>query len=319
MRIFAIYINFTIELEYKVIMKIKLLMLLCGTLSVSGCEKVQSITGTSINCDNELVKQLVAESFSKTLSEVSAERVKELVSTENITIDMGKLRSSLQQITFNVNDVRTNNSDPNSKKQYCVTQFVVKVPDQMIKDADAARAVYGENNTAQAAVLSDLSFEANQLKKEIEYLAQPTDDGKKVYVTLENPDLLAYFVRDIAVDSLVKTARLNAAQIAKQEEMQRVAEEEAAAQEYQSVLVSEAKTNLDNANEYLNLVWNATTKEVRAHLLDEQKIWLKKRELECKLESSDKENPEISRLNCEANMTKQRSSELRQKIYYLES
>ncbi|KAB0653358.1 DUF1311 domain-containing protein [Acinetobacter bohemicus] len=279
---------------------------------------MQSIAGGSVKCDDENAKQLVVEGFSKTVSDIASKRVKELIDTENVTIDMGKLRSTLQQITFNVNDVRTNNSDPNSKKQYCVTEFVVKVPDQMVKDADAARAVYDENNIAQAAVLSDLSFEANQLKKEIEYLVQPTDDGKKVYVTLENPDALAYFVRDIAVDSLVKTARQNAAEVAKQDEIKRVAEEEAAVQEYQSVLISEAKTNLDKANENLNLVWNSTTKEERSRLLDEQKIWLKKRELECKLESSNSDNPEVYRINCETNMTTQRTSELRQKIYYLE-
>lgn len=299
-------------------MKLKLLALMTCMLLVSGCDKVQSIAGGLVKCDDETAKQLVVEGFSKTVSDIASKRVKELIDTENVTIDMGKLRSTLQQITFNVNDVRTNNSDPNSKKQYCVTEFVVKVPDQMVKDADAARAVYDENNIAQAAVLSDLSFEANQLKKEIEYLVQPTDDGKKVYVTLENPDALAYFVRDIAVDSLVKTARQNAAEVAKQDEIKRVAEEEAAAQEYQSVLISEAKTNLDKANENLNLVWNSTTKEVRSQLLDEQKIWLKKRELECKLESSNSDNPEVYRINCETNMTTQRTSELRQKIYYLE-
>ncbi|WP_250850284.1 lysozyme inhibitor LprI family protein [Acinetobacter sp. ANC 5378] len=299
-------------------MKLKLLALMVCMLLVSGCDKVQSITGSSVKCDNETAKQLVVESFSKTVSDIAAERVKELIDSENVTIDMGKLRSTLQQITFNVNDVRTNNSDPNSNKQYCVTEFVVKVPDQMVKDADAARTVYDENSIAQAAVLSDLSFEANQLKKEIEYLVQPTDDGKKVYVTLENPDALAYFVRDIAVDSLVKTARQNAAEVAKQEEIKRVAEEEATAQEYQSVLISEAKTNLDTANENLNLVWNSTTKEVRSQLLDEQRLWLKKRTLECKLESTHSDNPEIYRINCETNMTTQRTSELRQKIYYLE-
>ncbi len=299
-------------------MKLKLLALMTCMLLVSGCDKVQWIAGGSVKCDDENAKQLVVEGFSKTVSDIASKRVKELIDTENVTIDMGKLRSTLQQITFNVNDVRTNNSDPNSKKQYCVTEFVVKVPDQMVKDADAARAVYDENNIAQAAVLSDLSFEVNQLKKEIEYLVQPTDDGKKVYVTLENPDALAYFVRDIAVDSLVKTARQNAAEVAKQDEIKRVAEEEAAAQEYQSVLISEAKTNLDKANENLNLVWNSTTKEVRSRLLDEQKIWLKKRELECKLESSNSDNPEVYRINCETNMTTQRTSELRQKIYYLE-
>ena len=299
-------------------MKLKLLALISCALWLSGCDQVQSITGQSVKCDNDTAKQLVVESFSKTVSEVASQRVKELIASENITIDMGKLRSTLQQITFNVSDVRTNNSDPNSKKQYCVTQFVVKIPDQMVKDADAARAVYDENNIAQAAVLSDLSFETNQLKKEIEYLVQPTDDGKKVYVTLENPDVLAYFVRDIAVDSLLKTTRQNAVEVAKQEEIKRISEQEAAAQEYQSVLLLEAKTSLDQANENLNLVWNATSKEIRAQLLDEQKIWLKKRELECKLSSNETDNPQLHRFNCEANMTIQRTSELRQKIYYLE-
>ena len=299
-------------------MKLKLLALISCALSLSGCDQVQSITGQSVKCDNDTAKQLVVESFSKTVSEVASQRVKELIASENITIDMGKLRSTLQQSTFNVSDVRTNNSDPNSKKQYCVTQFVVKIPDQMVKDADAARAVYDENNIAQAAVLSDLSFETNQLKKEIEYLVQPTDDGKKVYVTLENPDVLAYFVRDIAVDSLLKTTRQNAVEVAKQEEIKRISEQEAAAQEYQSVLLLEAKTSLDQANENLNLVWNATSKEIRAQLLDEQKIWLKKRELECKLSSNETDNPQLHRFNCEANMTTQRTSELRQKIYYLE-
>ena len=299
-------------------MKLKLLALISCALSLSGCDQVQSIIGQSVKCDNDTAKQLVVESFSKTVSEVASQRVKELIASENITIDMGKLRSTLQQITFNVSDVRTNNSDPNSKKQYCVTQFVVKIPDQMVKDADAARAVYDENNIAQAAVLSDLSFETNQLKKEIEYLVQPTDDGKKVYVTLENPDVLAYFVRDIAVDSLLKTTRQNAVEVAKQEEIKRISEQEAAAQEYQSVLLLEAKTSLDQANENLNLVWNATSKEIRAQLLDEQKIWLKKRELECKLSSNETDNPQLHRFNCEANMTTQRTSELRQKIYYLE-
>jgi uncharacterized protein YecT (DUF1311 family) len=116
----------------------------------------------------------------------------------------------------------------------------------------------------------------------------------------------------------MKSARQNAAEAAKQEEMKRIAEQTAAAEEYQSVLLSEAQSNLDKANENLNLVWNATSKNVRDQLLGEQKIWLKKRDLECKLDSSNAENPELHRLNCETNMTSERTTELRQKIYYLE-
>ena len=299
-------------------MKLKVLALTFSMFALAACDKVSTITGSGTKCDSDITKQIVVETFSKNVSDIASTRVKELIETENVTIDMGKLRSTLQQITFNVTNVRTNNSDPNSKKNYCATDFIVNIPTQMIKDADTARAVYEENNIAQAAVLSDLSFENNQLKKEIEYFVQPTDDGKKVFVTLENPDALAFFVRDIAIDSLLKAARQNAAEVAKQEEIKRVAEESSAAEEYQSVLLSEAQSNLDNANENLNLVWNSTTKEIRDQLLSEQRIWLKKRNLECKLESSNAENPEIFRLNCETNMTNERTNELRQKIYYLE-
>ncbi|NHB57071.1 DUF1311 domain-containing protein [Acinetobacter shaoyimingii] len=287
-------------------------------MALAGCDKVSTFTGSSIKCDNETAKQLVVESFSKVLSDASAERVKNLIASENITIDMGKLRAALAKVTFNVTDIRTNNSDPNSKKEYCVTNFVVNIPGEIITDADAARAVYDDTKVAQAAVLADLSLESNQLKTSIDYMVQPTDDAKKVYVQLENGESVAYFVRDVVIDSLLKSARLNAAEIAKQEELQRQAEEAAAEKEYNSLLISEAQTRLDNANKNLNLVWNATTKEVRDQLLDEQKIWLKKRDLECKLDSTDAVNPEIHRLNCEASMTEQRTSVLRQKIFYLE-
>lgn len=299
-------------------MKIIPLFIIAGSILLGGCDKVQNLTSGAIKCDNEAAKKLVVESFSKIVSDAATERVKSLIENENITIDMGKLRSTLQQVTFNVTNVRTNNSDPNSNKQYCVTEFIVKLPEQLVKDADAAREIYGESNVTQSAVLADLSFEMNQLKKDIDYLVQPTDSGDKVFVTLENSEALAYFVRDIAVDSLIKNARQNAVEVAKQEALQAAADQEATAKEYQSVLVDEAKAKVDAANENLNLVWNATTKEIRDQLLDEQRIWLKKRELECKLESTNVDNSEVARLNCEATMTNQRVNELRQKIYYLE-
>ncbi|WP_336955698.1 lysozyme inhibitor LprI family protein [Acinetobacter johnsonii] len=299
-------------------MKIIPLFIIAGSILLGGCDKVQNLTSGAVKCDNEAAKKLVVESFSKVVSDAATERVKSLIENENITIDMGKLRSTLQQVTFNVTNVRTNNSDPNSNKQYCVTEFIVKLPEQLVKDADAAREIYGESNVTQSAVLADLAFEMNQLKKDIDYLVQPTDSGDKVFVTLENSEALAYFVRDIAVDSLIKNARQNAVEVAKQEALQAAADQEATAKEYQSVLVDEAKAKVDAANENLNLVWNATTKEIRDQLLDEQRIWLKKRELECKLESTNVDNSEVARLNCEATMTNQRVNELRQKIYYLE-
>ena len=78
---------------------------------------------------------------------------------------------------------------------------------------------------------------------------------------------------------------------------------------------------IDTANKNLNLVWNAASKETREHLLDEQRLWLKKRELECKLEgnNADYGEEEIVRLNCETNKTNYRTQELKSTIYQLEN
>lgn len=172
-------------------MKYRLMLALSCSFLMLGCDKVQSLTSSTVKCGDE--------TLSKKITSLSSERVKELIELENITLDMGKVRSALNNIKFNVNNVRTTNTDPNSKKVYCVTEFVVQLPEAMINDADTSREVYGEKNVAQSAILSDLSFESNQLKKDIDYSVQPIDDGKMVYVGVENPDALAYFVRDVAI------------------------------------------------------------------------------------------------------------------------
>lgn len=295
--------------------KILLSSILCSILSLSGCDK---FTGKSVKCNDDEVKKLVIEDFNKKLLDNAEQSIKELIKNENITIDMGKLRSALKQITFTTSDIRTNNSDPNSNKEYCSTSFSVDIPSQIIKDANGARAVYDETNISQIAVLSDIASENGKFKKELDYSVQPTDDNKTILVNLENPESLVYFVRDVAVYSLIKSARENAIALAEQENQKAIEAENAAQQEYRNLLLQEAQNKLNIANGNLNLVWNSTTKEIRAQLLDEQRLWLKKREIECKLDSSHYDYPEVQQLNCEANMTDNRTNELRQKIYYLE-
>lgn len=81
---------------------------------------------------------------------------------------------------------------------------------------------------------------------------------------------------------------------------------------------NDAQTELDDANKRINVVWNATTKEIRDELLPEQRQWLKKRENDCTLESINKE-PDIKmreafKLHCMAEMTDPRTKELAQEI-----
>lgn len=302
-------------------MKYKLLTLLCSTLLIVGCDKFKTSAKDNVSCNDEATKNFVAEVFSKNLNDSASERVKQLIAEENLTLNMGKLNQILKQIKVNVDDVRTNNSEKNSKKEFCVTSFTVTIPTQTLKDANISRELYGQATVARTAASVDLKFSGNKLNKELEYVVQPTDDGKKVYVTLENSDELITFVRDIAVDSLLKSKRQQAVeairednQIQREQESREDAEMYADEYEYENILQEEAKAAFDKADQKFNRVWNEASADMRNELLDEQRRWVKKRGLECKLTSSDTDNPEVSRINCEAQMTVERTEYLQEKI-----
>lgn len=82
---------------------------------------------------------------------------------------------------------------------------------------------------------------------------------------------------------------------------------------------NQAQVRLDEANKRINLVWNATTQDIRAALLPEQKQWLQQRKEDCLLKAineqpNDKMMQEAFKLNCMATMTDPRTEELKQKI-----
>lgn len=299
-------------------MKFSIVSLLSIIFLLTGCDKVQKVVSHKVKCNDEIAKELVIKSLSQQISDISAQRVKTLIEQENITVDMGKLRAALQELRFQIEDVRTNNSDPNSQKEYCLANFTTQFPALMIEDANAARALYDEKDVDQDAILKDLIFENQSLAKEIEYLVQPTDDGQKVYVTVENADSLAYFLRDVVIDSLIKTARQNAVEQQQYEIQQRIEEQEAAEQEYQQILLAEAQSKNDLTNEKMNLLLNATTQEVRDLISEDQTVWLKKRELECRLNSIGEDYADIAQLNCQTEMTNQRIAVLKYQIANLE-
>ncbi len=75
----------------------------------------------------------------------------------------------------------------------------------------------------------------------------------------------------------------------------------------------------DDINERINIVWNRTTKEIRAALRPEQKKWLKERENNCTLKTPTGESVSVSRQKaCMAIMTDERTNVLKQQITAME-
>lgn len=82
---------------------------------------------------------------------------------------------------------------------------------------------------------------------------------------------------------------------------------------------NQAQVRLDEANKRINIVWNATTQDIRAALLPEQKQWLQQRKEDCLLKAvnehpDDKMMQEAFKLNCMATLTDPRTEELKEKI-----
>lgn len=303
-------------------MKKQLLVIaiLMSLVSLTACEQATNVFGKKVKCGDESSQQAVKDLFKKEVQDISSKKVKDLIVEENITVDMSKMRASFEKIDVKIEDIRTDSSDPNSKKEHCKANLVLTIPDNLIQDANKSRESQDLQNILQMAILADIETEQSKFKKEISYVVQPTDDGKKIYTTMDKNSLIE-FTSTVVLDAILKTERENQMQQIMQEQAQAEAEENQAQQEYNIVLVQEAQNNIDMANAAINVVWQATTPEIRKQLLPEQRLWLKKRELECKLKAtqSGDDNPEAVRLNCEAEMTKQRTNVLRTEIANLES
>lgn len=303
-------------------------------LTLSGCSKLGLST---VECGSEDSKALVISVIQDELSKKSLAQLKALLNEGVTGVDLTKVRALNQQIKFSLADVRTNHNDAQSKKKLCVAVLTAKLSPNMLNEANASRAMIDENTIQDFALLSDVPFEQSTLNYNLEYSVQPTDDGKKIYAEVSNADLAVNFLSQVMEDILLKPLRHNyqleqvqANQQAEQEAAHDAAEEaqmaamqaaESAAeaaqyandqQAYAQLQIDEAKRSLDKSNEKLNLIWGAISKDLRAQLLDGQRAWLKKRQLECRLSSVEADNKELARLSCETRLTNQRAAQLQQ-------
>lgn len=292
-------------------------------LSLASCDKLGL---SAAECGSEDSKKLVVEVLQDELNKKSLAQLKQLLNEGVTGINLTKVRALNEQITFSLVDIRTNHNDSQSKKKLCVAVLNAKISPSMLNEANSSRALIEESSIQDLALISDIPFEQSKLSYNLEYSVQPTDDGQKIYAEISNGDLGINFLSQIIQDILVKPlrqshqlAQAQASQAAEQEAAQVEAEAAVEAEQYSNdqqayiqLQIDEAQNILDKSNEKLNIIWGGFSKETRAQLLDNQRAWLKKRELGCRLSSVDADNKELERRNCETRLTNQRTTELQQ-------
>ena len=289
---------------------------LAVAILLAACQREVALEKNQCNADS--AKQLLIQNLEKNVQQQSVLYLQELTKNADLHIDLAQLRQQLSRWQFNVTDVRTDQADDKTTKLRCITTLVAKLPPDMLVDANTTRAIREQPTVAQQALLANLELNHVQALVQLHYVVQPTDDGSKLYVTLDNPEPLASFIRDVSLDALLRIPLQDAIAEQQQQEQQYIEQQQQTQAAYRNVLAEEARNRRDMANQQINLVWNATTPQIRKYLLPEQRLWLKKRKLECELESQDAEQADAAYFDCEAKMTRARTQLLNSKIQQLE-
>lgn len=270
----------------------------------------------------ELIGQIVSEQAVKTLTEKKFD-------DGTFMFDKAKIRATLDEIQITIENIRTSKEDPNSTKVFCEGEIKLTIPADMFNAAEKGKDLLGGPKLSKYAEGLGFDSNANAFSKKIEYNVQPTDDGKKVFAELENVASIADLLDEVVATALLKPMieSRKAEQAAQEERLkveQATQEEQLKAEQVQQ-LGEQKQANLgqaqaDNAlaNQSINEVWKLLPENIRQPLLAQQRAWVKKKEIDCKLEaagkSTDTMERETARLICDSNVTNARINELRQQL-----
>lgn len=272
--------------------------------------------GKKATCSSEDVNLLV-DSIIKNSSEG---QMLELKNNSEKLFDISSIKSAQNQLKITIENIRTEKKEQESTKSFCVADINISIPSQMVKDAEFTLKEINSGLDNIEDLVKKNNFKnkgQNNFTKEIHYNVQLTDDKKKFYCEVENTEPIVNFVLQVVGTSLLKT---NIELTKKEEnarEEKRKAEMAQLEKDMKDVELLNAKNEFEGSNRIINELWNNLSSEIKTSLISEQRLWIKKKEVDCKIEStrfSDPNEKEILRLNCETSYTNQRISELRQKL-----
>lgn len=306
-------------------MKKNAAQLLFVALIVAGCQSDDNKI-TEVNCGDEITKSAMRSLVQDALEESVKKAVAEGVGREALPWDAAKFRALASSLAIDLTNVRTAKKDPNSTKRFCEAELRVVIPSDLSETADKVRKSLGYQNVASHAVALDIKYEAGTVSDDIEYSAQPTDDGKKVYVSTAKLNKSGVLLTSVLSANLLKSL-IDAAEAKKvkdqEDESARLVLAEQRKQDLEKeqsrLTLEKAQAGIKDANDQINAVWNAAPSEFRKTMLSEQRIWLKERDVDCKIKAAaagegiGEVAREVIRLDCETEMTALRTIYLKAK------
>lgn len=286
--------------------KPKIVFALLATLALSGCGK------SAVECSSTEAKAALETAIREGLEKSAIERVKAEDGSQPISTS--SIRASIANIKLIIENIRTTKEDPNSTKRFCTGSLKIVFTPETLAAASRARELVNLSNVEKMADDANVEKGADYLKTDLDYNVQPTDDGKRVFAEFEDASSKLDVFGEVVAASLLKSQI--EAQVSENQQ-----QAEAAQKEQEAALGAARSANLEQANlayktaeQALNVMWQAIDSETKKGLLAQQRVWLKQRDANCKVEgiqsSTDSAEQKLSELQCKANYNNERTSQL---------
>ena len=288
----------------------RIVLLALAALALSSCGKAanQCSTDDAKSVIVDLIKDDVQKSAGKMLNgnQPNAEGA----------IAPSTIRATINKLIFSISDIRTIKNDAESTSKDCNGSIEVKIPVEIINDANSARQSLSKNDVRAFADVSGLKVNVDKFTAEIAYKVQPTDDGNKIHGETESGSPFIAFVSEVVANQLASSVIQQAQLKQKQAEDQQAAQQTAATEDQRKAGLQYAQAEYKLAIQTNNAVWQGIDMDVRSQILAIQKAWIKKTDADCRVEAAsasiDATEIETARLTCLARENKNRAEYLRQ-------
>lgn len=320
-----------------------LTVFLLFTMTLTGCEKIKSMTQKLPACDDAVVLESLEENLRK---QILAETKGQLQFWQG-GVDIGLIKEGVNHLKISFDEIGNGQqNDKNTNKNLCQAKLTMGVNKTLLERAEAFRKAKGELPLQDFAFRQNIELIETQIQHDLSY--STTMENDTVKVDLGKGGDLQTFVAKIIVDASSQAdntpktdmvastptavASVSSASVATPtlSKPTTTAIGPAGMAEKPSASVSDdvgqaelakierekakAKAQLDFKRKEFNTLWQSASIEAQESLIDDQKQWVIDRDETCLAEAQEAEPAyqETERMRCQARLLGERFYEVKE-------
>lgn len=307
---------------------------------------------TTVSCsDSNVVKNIRADLASSIQKQVGLE-IQSTILDQNLSYDQNALDAIFKSLKVKAANSRVQDQQSSTGTLTCATTIAVTIPAHVYTEADQYQTLEpsyseceeecGNYRYAQRAANENLEFDGSTTRQaSLTYVLQHDTDGNLIVQSQDFDPIKSFVVNAIvnAVDLPNAINRDSAYQLSNEQRESQERKKLDLISQSMDIRLKEVTTEYEQINNQLNSIWQKAGTATTQIILDEQRAWLKKRDIDCEIEAEaspnsiqdnekqpyelqrgswtsdmDNKDKEIRRIICVNRVTKERLPVLTSKI-----